>query len=159
MDSGFGQNLEGFLIKGNLSLAPSANPTLQGDGSLEGSGTLYFDEIKEYNFENGVNIQNVTFKNGNLYIPYTNSSDSATSASVIIDGGLSIKHTQNSTSVTSGGALTVVGGASIGKRLTVGGDIDASGNYLKNVAYPVLGSDGVNVDYVRDYVENYSSSR
>jgi len=158
MDSGFGQNLEGFLIKGNLSLAPSANPTLQGDGSLEGSGTLYFDEIKEYNFENGVNIQNVTFKNGNLYIPYTNSSDSATSASVIIDGGLSIKHTQNSTSVTSGGALTVVGGASIGKRLTVGGDIDASGNYLKNVAYPVLGSDGVNVDYVRDYVENYSSN-
>ena len=158
MDSGFGQNLEGFLIKGNLSLAPSANPTLQGDGSLEGSGTLYFDEIKEYNFENGVNIQNVTFKNGNLYVPYTNSSDSATSASVIIDGGLSIKHTQNSTSVTSGGALTVVGGASIGKRLTVGGDIDASGNYLKNVAYPVLGSDGVNVDYVRDYVENYSSN-
>lgn len=158
MDSGFGQNLEGFLIKGNLSLAPSANPSLQGDGSIEGSGTLYFDEIKEYNFENGVNIQDVTFKNGNLYVPYTNASDNATSASVIIDGGLSIKHTQNSNSITSGGALTVVGGASIGKRLTVGGDIDASGNYLKNVAYPVLGSDGVNVDYVRDYVQNYSSN-
>jgi len=158
MESGFGQNLEGFLIKGNLSLAPSANPSLQGDGSIEGSGALYFDVIKEYNFENGVNIQDVTFKNGNLYVPYTNSSNSATSASVIIDGGLSIKHTQNSMSVTSGGALTVVGGASIGKRLTVGGDIDATGNYLKNVAYPILGSDGVNVDYVRDYVQNYSSN-
>ena len=59
MESGFGQNLEGFLIKGNLSLAPAANPTLQGDGSIEGSGTLYFDNIREYNNSNGINIQDI----------------------------------------------------------------------------------------------------
>jgi hypothetical protein len=158
MESGFGQNLEGFLIKGNLSLAPSANPSLQGDGSIEGSGTLYFDLIREYNYQNGVNIQDVTFKNGQINIPYTIPSDNATSASVIIDGGISIKHTQNSISVTSGGALTVIGGASIGKRLTVGGELDVTNNSIRNVAWPVLGSDGVPKDYVQYYVDNYSSN-
>lgn len=148
MESGFGQNLEGFLIKGNLSLAPSANPSLQGDGSVEGSGTLYFDYIREYNYSSGVNIQDVSFQNGKLTIPYTIPSDNATSASVIIDGGISIKHTQNASSTTSGGALTVVGGAAIGKDLLVGGVLNMTGNAIKNLAYPVIGSDGVNKDYV-----------
>ena len=67
-----------------------------GDGSIEGSGTLFFDVIKEYNINNGVNIQDVTFQNGILNIPYTIPSENLTTASVIIDGGLSIKHTQNS---------------------------------------------------------------
>ena len=158
MESGFGQNLEGFLIKGNLSLAPSANPSLQGDGSVEGSGTLYFDSIKEYNYANGVNIQQVNFKNDQLLIPYTLPSDNATSASVIIDGGLAIKHTQNAASVTSGGGLTVVGGVSIGKRLIVGGDVDITGNYIKNVAYPIIGTDGVNKDYVDDVAGKLSGN-
>lgn len=158
MESGFGQNLEGFLIKGNLSLAPSANPVLQGDGSIEGSGTLYFDVIREYNYTNGVNIQDVTFKENKLYIPYTNASDNATSASVVIDGGISVKHTQDATSVTSGGGLTVVGGVSVGKRLIVGGEVDVSGNLIKNVAYPVLGSDGVNKDYVDDVASKLSGN-
>ncbi len=158
MESGFGQNLEGFLIKGNLSLAPSANPSLQGDGSIEGSGTLYFDIIREYNYQNGVNIQDVTFQNGQLRVPYTIPSDNSTSASIIVDGGISIKHTQNSTSITSGGALTVVGGASIGKKLTVGGELDVTNNSIRNVAWPVLGSDGVPKDYVQYYVDNYSSN-
>ena len=148
MESGFGQNLEGFLIKGNLSLVPSANPSLQGDGSVEGSGILYFDSIREYNYSSGVNIQDVSFQNGKLTIPYTIPSDNATSASVIIDGGMSIKHTQNASSTTSGGALTVVGGAAIGKDLLVGGVVNMTGNAIKNLAYPVIGSDGVNKDYV-----------
>ena len=148
MESGFGQNLEGFLIKGNLSLAPSANPSLQGDGSVEGSGTLYFDSIREYNYSSGVNIQDVSFQNNKLTIPYTIPSDNATSASVIIDGGISIKHTQNASSTTSGGALTVVGGVSIGKDLLVGGEVNMTGNAIKNLAYPTIGSDGVNKDYV-----------
>ena len=49
MESGFGQNLEGFLIKGNLSLNPSVLPLYQGDGSIEASGTLYVNKIQEYN--------------------------------------------------------------------------------------------------------------
>lgn len=148
MESGFGQNLEGFLIKGNLSVAPSAHPLIQGDGSLEGSGTLYFDLIKEYNLNQGVDIQNVKFKNGQLLIPYTFASESLTSASVIIDGGISIKHTQNSTSITSGGSLTVAGGASINKDLNVGGIINVNSNSIINVPLPIAGTDAVNKDYV-----------
>lgn len=153
MESGFGQNLEGFLIKGNLSLAPSAHPLVQGDGSVEGSGTLYFDLIKEYNQNQGVNIQDVSFKNGQLLIPYTFASENLTSASVIIDGGISIKHTQNSSSITSGGGLTVAGGASIGKNLNVGGIINVHNNSIINVPLPIAGTDAVNKDYV-DSVAN-----
>ena len=148
MEPGFGQNLEGFLIKGNLSLAPSANPSQQGDGSIEGSGTLFFDIIKEYNINNGVNIQDVTFQNGILSIPYTTPSTSLTTASVIIDGGLLIKHTLNSSSVTSGGALTIAGGASISKNVNIGGSVNVNNNSIRNVAYPILGTDAVNKDYV-----------
>lgn len=148
MEPGFGQNLEGFLIKGNLSLAPSANPSQQGDGSIEGSGILFFDEIREYNINNGVNIQDVTFQNGILNIPYTIPSESLTSASVIIDGGISIKHTQNSSSITSGGALTVAGGASIGKGVNIGGRLNVNNNSIINVPLPILGTDAVNKDYV-----------
>lgn len=148
MQPGFGQNLEGFLIKGNLSLAPSANPSLQGDGSIEGSGTLYFDTIKEYNADNGINIQDVTFKNGQLLIPYTISSQNLTSASVIIDGGVSVKHTQNSTSVTSGGGLTIAGGASFGKNVNIGGILNVNNQKIINVETPTDGKDAVNKDYV-----------
>ena len=148
MEPGFGQNLEGFLIKGNLSLAPSANPSQQGDGSIEGSGTLYFDVIKEYNINNGVNIEDVTFQNGILNVPYTIPSESLTSASIIVNGGLSLKHTQNSTSLTSGGGLTIAGGISIGKDVNIGGRINVHNNSIINVPLPVFGTDAVNKDYV-----------
>ena len=133
MESGFGQNLEGFLIKGNLSLAPSANPLLQGDGSIEGSGTLYIDTINEYNSTNGVTIQDVSFKDGKIIVPYNLQSDNITSASVILNGGISIKHTQNSKSVTSGGGLTVAGGGSFGKDVYIGGVLDISGNKISQI--------------------------
>lgn len=158
MESGFGQNLEGFLIKGNLSVAPSAHPLIQGDGSLEGSGTLYFDVIKEYNQNQGVDIEDVKFKNGQLLIPYTFSSESLTSASVIIDGGISIKHTQNSSSITSGGALTIAGGASIGKDLNIGGITNVNENRIINVPLPSLGTDAVNKDYVDSVADKLSGN-
>lgn len=156
MESGFGQNLEGFLIKGNLSLAPSANPLLQGDGSIEGSGTLYIDTINEYNYTNGVTIQNVSFKNGQILVPYNLASDNITSASIVINGGVSIGHTQNAQNITSGGGLTVAGGVGINKDLYVGGIIDVSGNKIKNVATPELGTDGVNKDYVDSVADRVS---
>ncbi len=153
MESGFGQNLEGFLIKGNLSVAPSAHPLVNGDGSIEGSGTLYFDIIKEYNQNEGVDIENVKFKNGQLLIPYTFSSENLTSASVIVEGGISIQHTQNSNSVTSGGALTIAGGASVGKNLNIGGITNVNDNRIINVPLPSVGTDAVNKNYV-DSVAN-----
>ena len=158
MEPGFGQNLEGFLIKGNLSLAPSANPSLQGDGSIEGSGTLFFDKIKEYNQDNGINIQDVIFKNGQLLIPYTIPSDNLTSASVIINGGVTIKHTQNSQSITSGGGLTIVGGASFGKNVNIGGILNVNNQKIINVETPTDGKDAVNKDYVDSVASKVSGN-
>ena len=148
MDTGFGQNLEGFLIKGNLSLIPSELPSLHGDGSIEGSGTLYIDTVREYNTDNGIDVQEVTFKNKTINVPYTAPSKNATSASILLSGGMSINTTQNATSVTSGGGLTVAGGVSIKKNLHVGGTVDVNNNKIVNVSLPIDGTDAVNKDYV-----------
>jgi len=148
MDTGFGQNLEGFLIKGNLSLIPSEIPILQGDGSIEGSGTLYIDTIREYNINNGIDLKNVIFKNEQINVPYTGPSINATTASFLLSGGMSIKNTTNATSITSGGALTVAGGVSIKKNLEIGGLINMNDNYIINVPLPINGNDAVNKDYV-----------
>lgn len=148
MESGFGQNLEGFLVKGNLSLAPAELPILQGDGSLEGSGTLYFNKIQEYDIDNGIDIQDIIIRKHLIYVPYTQPSIDTTTASFIIDGGISIKTTTNSTSITSGGGLTVAGGASFGKRVNIGGVLDVNNNSIVNVPTPLNGLDAVNKDYV-----------
>lgn len=125
MESGFGKNLEGFLIKGNLSLISAELPDYGGNGSIEGSGTLYIDSIRQYNAnDNGLNIENVIFRNKTIIVPYTQPSSDPTSASFIIDGGISIKATQDATSSTSGGGLTVLGGVGIGKNLYVNQSIN-----------------------------------
>ncbi len=148
MESGFGQNLEGFLIKGNLSLISGDIPVMQGDGSIEAAGRLYINHIQEYDVFTGVNIQDILIKNQQVLVPYTQPSVGLTTASFIMDGGVSILATANSTSLTSGGGLTIGGGASIGKNVHVGGLLDVSGNRILNVAPPTLGTDGVNKDYV-----------
>lgn len=150
MDTGFGINLEGFLIKGNLSLSPAIVPALHGDGSLEGSGTLYFNTIKEYNETSGVNIQDVLFSQNQLIVPYTSPSYSETTASIVLDGGIYIKSTANAVSYTSGGGLTVMGGVSIAKNLQVGGEIDVNNNFIKNLKYPVEQHDAASKQYVDD---------
>ena len=116
MDSGFGTNLEGFLIHGNLSLNPSYVPIVDGDGSLEASGTIYIDKIREYNNQNGIDNQNVIFNNDSVEIPFSNPSD-ISSGTLLLNGGITLNNTSDSISLTSGGTLTTLGGVSIGKKL------------------------------------------
>lgn len=158
MNSGFGLNLEGFLVKGNLSLSSSDLPFVQGDGSIEGSGTLYINDIKEYEKNHGLTIQDIQIKNNSIYIPYTANSSNLTSGSIITEGGITIVNTTNSTSLTNGGSLTTLGGASIRKDLIVGGYIDVSGNVIKNVALPYEGTDAVNKDYVDSVASKLSGN-
>ncbi len=148
MESGFGQNLEGFLIKGNLSLSPAELPLYQGDGSIEGSGTLYINTIREYDVNAGIVIQDILLKDNQIHIPYTGPSDNPTSASFVIDGGIRINNTSNALSLTSGGALTVKGGASFAKQVNVGGQLDVNNNKIVNLALPTSGLDATNKDYV-----------
>ena len=65
-------------------------------------------------------------------------SNSASEASVIIKGGVSIKCNQNSENVGNGGGLTVVGGGSFGGDLYVGGSINGSGSSSSTYAYLTL---------------------
>jgi len=158
MESGFGQNLEGFLIKGNLSLAPAEIPHLQGDGSIEGSGTLYINKIVEYDTFNGINIQDVLFKNNVVYIPYNTPSLDVTSGSIVLEGGICIKNTTQSTGLTAGGAMTIAGGVTIMKNLNVGGILNMNGSRIVNVPLPTDGTDGVNKDYVDSVASKLSGN-
>lgn len=65
---------------------------------------------------------------GNIHMYNTTHSDNSSTGALIIEGGLSIRHSQNATSVTNGGSLTVRGGAAIGRDLYVDGNLIVSGS-------------------------------
>jgi hypothetical protein len=65
--------------------------------------------------------------NGGVRIGNTQVSLNSSIGSVIINGGLSISCTSDSLSFTQGGALTIAGGASIAKTLSVGNSLNLSG--------------------------------
>lgn len=60
---------------------------------------------------------------GSILFANTTPSFSRTQASFILSGGISINETSVATSITSGGGLTLAGGASITQNMIVGGDI------------------------------------
>lgn len=150
---GFGSmSLESVLVKGNLSLIPSDDPFSQGDGSLELPGKVYTNEITEYSFESGVRVQNAIFGQNTVVIPHTAPVTSSTSAAFVIHGGVSVMHTSNSVSALSGdSALAIAGGVRVGKRLCVGGGIDAGLERITSVATPIDGTDAVNKDFLDSY--------
>jgi hypothetical protein len=72
----------------------------------------------DFNYTNGVL--------NNLYIGGTLPSLNSTTGSLVNYGGISINCTENTSSITNGGGLTVAGGASIAKNLLVGETISTS---------------------------------
>ena len=98
---------------------------------------LVFNEITnvfEFGSTNNNPTQNVSFTD---YIPIlfskaTNVSKepslNSSSASFILSGGISISHTADAISVTSGGTFTTLGGASISKKLYVGTNLYVNGS-------------------------------
>jgi hypothetical protein len=151
MDTGFGENLKGFLITGNLSILKGQNPLYNGDGSLEGTGTLYFDTIKQFSDLNGLTIQDININNNQIYIPFTKPSSNISSASFIIDGGISITNTSNSLNISNGGALTIAGGVSISKNVNIGMELNMNYNKIINVNDPENDYDVVNKRYLNNF--------
>ena len=71
------------------------------------------------------------------------SSTSATEASVVISGGLSIGGHDNSQNIFNGGSLTVAGGASIAKDLYIGGSINGAVGASNSFSYlTITATDG-----------------
>jgi hypothetical protein len=155
-NSGFGVNLEGFLIKGNLSLTSADITSYSGDGSLEASGSLYIKDIKEYLQDQHVTLQKVEFTNNRIIIPHTIPS-TYTSASLFLNGGgLTINNDVDSTSITSGGGLTVIGGASISKYVNIGEGLNMNNNLIENVKWPESLLDATNKEYVDSVADRLS---
>ena len=143
MDSGFGINLEGLLIKSNLSVLPNEYDINIANGSLEVCGNLYADIITPFtNTTSGsISVNNVEFNSDNVYIPFN-----TTNPSVIVDGILHLNNTSTS--------LTLDGSADIMRNLTVHGNISADLNRILLVADPIDGKDAVNLDYLDYRLEN-----
>lgn len=71
---------------------------------------------------------------GSVIITSTTVSDSNSTGSLITKGGVCISCTQNSTSVTSGGALSINGGISVSKDIYIGGNIYIAGSFTASGA-------------------------
>lgn len=104
------------------------------------------DFVNDYNnigiTGNNARISTSTYGEFLLYST-SNSTNGSTGAVVLYNGGLSINCTTNVSSITRGGAITIMGGASIFKSLLVGGnigintsnptvhlDVNGSGNFI-----------------------------
>lgn len=83
---------------------------LQIQGGIGIKGNLYVDGT--------INLSNAT---GNINFDSTQTSTSYTSGAIFISGGLGISTTVNASSKTAGGALSIAGGAAIGKDVYIGG--------------------------------------
>lgn len=104
------------------------------------------DFVNDYNnigiTGNNARISTSTYGEFLLYSTST-STNGSTGSVVLYNGGLSINCTTNASSITRGGAITIMGGASIFKSLLVGGnigintsnptvhlDVNGSGNFI-----------------------------
>jgi hypothetical protein len=78
-----------------------------------------YDSLSNF-IEKSIEISNL---NGTITLNNSTISSSLNSASLIIQGGVSISTSVSAVSLNNGGAVTIAGGASISKNLLIGGDI------------------------------------
>ena len=112
-------------------------------GGSSGSFNVYNTTVP-FNQTNLLNIDN----NGIVHIKNTTAS-SYDSASLILNGGLTIGCTENATSLTNGGAVTIAGGLSVIKDFYIGGNLHIDGNFNASgsVSNPTITfTDHVNCD-------------
>jgi len=116
-----GLELNGFQVNGNLSVLSS---DCDGDGSVELSGTLYTDTLVKYtSTSSGISIEKNIFNAGQIYVPSTLPATSMSSASLVVDGGISVARNSKfygSLSVCSGGSLIISGDQFLQQNLYIG---------------------------------------
>lgn len=100
----------GVVLNGGLAINNTTNATsVSNGGGLSCAG--------------GVGITKDVYIGGALTITNTQPSSSSSVGSLIINGGMSVNHTTNATSITNGGSFTVVGGMALAKDMYIGGNV------------------------------------
>lgn len=114
------------------------------------------DFVRDYNL-NGITGNNArisTSDNGELYLYSGTASINSTTATVVLyNGGLSIANTTDSTSYTSGGALTIRGGTSIEKNLYIGSNLYVATNISSSILN-VNGLTAGNINFTGNLYQN-----
>lgn len=156
--SGFSNNqvrkITGY--NGSTKIATLSSGWLNQNPSIGDSVNIYnkpyvgvvYNEIND-RFEFGSSVQDPNEKNIVFtdHVPLcfssatsvsTDISNSISSGSIQIAGGISISNTSNATSVTRGGTFTTLGGASIGKNLYVGDNLYVNGANMTPSPYDMF---------------------
>ena len=115
----------------NLNSNTIASRIILNSNDLDGSLYLYSGKSTSGNINmyTGNDVKAMSINNaGIVSIQSTEISEYSTTGAMIVSGGIGIGSTENSSSYTRGGALTIAGGASIQKDLYVGGDLYIRGS-------------------------------
>ena len=117
----------------DIKIFASGSPTDVTNSEYISLGFTNSDYILSSNKTGTGQLRNIVLQNnnsqltlttyGSLLFNSTTPSSNSTTGSFIVQGGISINNTSNSTSVTNGGALTIAGGACISKNLLLGSDL------------------------------------
>jgi hypothetical protein len=135
-----------FSSNGNIGINTTQNNamlTLKNNRYIASENDTGFLGLKSGNskieiYGDNVSNGNIVLSGGNVIInpisQYNNTTVSinSSSGSLVIKGGISINSTENSVSYTSGGCLTIAGGAAIGKDLYIGGSLYVNGAAVSN---------------------------
>lgn len=117
--------------------------------SLDKAKVSHDFSITRYNSLGSPIEKSIVINNNDGTITFNNNlqSTSSESASILLNGGLSVNCTSGAVSVSGGGGLTVAGGASISKNVFIGGDIvfssTSSSNDTSTGALLVAGGVGI----------------
>ena len=114
------------------------------------------DFVRDYNVSgiSGNNARISTSDNGELYLYSGAASTNSTTATIVLyNGGLSIANTTDSTSYTSGGALTIRGGSSIEKNLYIGENLYVATN-ISSSTLNVNGLTAGNINFTGNLYQN-----
>lgn len=136
-----------ILSNGNIGINTS-NPSsrLHVTGTFTATDTGRFGSTMESSnvsngaliISGGLGVRRASNFGGRLRVYDNTPSTSVNTGAVIIQGGLSVQGNQNAVNVGNGGGLTVLGGASIGGDIYVGGSINGSGSSSSTYAYLTL---------------------
>ncbi len=129
--------------KNDINSNESAKVVVHGNNSIGSIGNVFISSSSSGSviFCTKDNIQQLKINNdGVIGISSTKNSTNSSSGALIINGGISVGCSANSTSITNGGSLTVAGGGSVGKDLYIGGNVYVDGfiNVSSSVIIPTL---------------------